>query len=214
VPALKARGLVPSDFEAVAKQQFKWARGVFEVLFTTYPKVWRRLSAPQNVAYLLRCTYYLIGPMFFVHALLAGALLLAGSALGRQAFSQYLLCSVPLIIAIMISRRAALSMWGGRVGALRWRGYAQAFALWPTYTAALLFAMLRIRVGHIATPKVRSAGFRPRLALPHALLLAFLTVAVAARMAMGPILYDVLPLGFVAIVIAVQLIAIRNIVRG
>jgi cellulose synthase (UDP-forming) len=37
VPALKARGLVPSDFNALTKQQFKWARGVFEVLFSTYP---------------------------------------------------------------------------------------------------------------------------------------------------------------------------------
>ncbi len=32
VPSLKARGLVPTDLSSSMKQQFKWARGVFEVL--------------------------------------------------------------------------------------------------------------------------------------------------------------------------------------
>jgi len=211
VPALKARGLVPSDFEAVTKQQFKWARGVFEVLFSTWPTLWRRLTPPQNVAYLLRCTYYLIGPLFLVHALLVCALLFFGSELGRQAFTKYLLCSVPLAGAIMLSRRAALSLWNeGGAKVLRWRGYAQAFSLWPIYTAALVASLLRIDVGHIATPKVKSGQTHYRLVTPQIVLLCVLAAAIVFRLAIGSVLYDVLPLSFAVFSIYVQILAIRN----
>jgi cellulose synthase (UDP-forming) len=211
VPALKARGLVPSDYEAVAKQQFKWARGVFEVLLSTYPRVWHRLSPSQNVAYLLRCTYYLIGPLFLVHALLACALLLAGSELGRAAFANYLLCSLPLAAAIMMSRRAALALWaqaGPKL--LRWRGYVQAFGLWPIYSLALACALLRIRVDHISTPKVVSGRAHLGLAFPQLVLLGVLAFAVAWRLAGGVVAADVLPLSFALVAAYVQVVAIRT----
>jgi len=211
VPSLKARGLVPSDFDAVAKQQFKWARGVFEVLFTTWPAVWRKLSVSQNVAYLLRCTYYLIGPLFAVHALLGSALLFFGSDLGRLAFSKYLLCSVPMAGAIMMSRRAALALWNEKgVKVMRWRGYAQAFSLWPIYSLALVCAMLRIRIGHISTPKVRSAGSHLRLVAPQIVLALVLTAAIAWRLAHGVTLVDVMPIAFACFSIYVQFLAVQN----
>jgi len=211
VPALKARGLVPSDFNALTKQQFKWARGVFEVLFSTYPAVWRRLTVPQNIAYLLRCTYYLIGPLFLVHALLASALLMFGSELGRQAFTKYLLCSIPMAGAIMMSRRAALSLWNAQgAKVMRWRGYVQAFSLWPLYALALSSAMLRMQVGHIATPKVKSGKSHVPLVVPQLALFVVLMVSIAWRVIQGPVLYDVMPITFAAFAAYVQIVAYQN----
>ena len=211
VPDLKARGLVPSDFEAVAKQQYKWARGVFEVLFKTFPRLFHKLTISQNVAYLLRCTYYLIGPLFLVHALLACALLSFGSELGRWAFAKYLACSIPLAGAVLIARRAAIEAWEGAPGKLlRWRGYVQAVSLWPIYTFALTTAMLRIPVEHIATPKVRSGRSQYRLVVPQITLLAFLALAVTWRIASGLSPADVLPICFAAAAAYIQVVAIRN----
>ena len=47
VPSVLARGLVPSTLSAYYKQQLKWSRGVFELLFTTYPRVFRQLTWHQ-----------------------------------------------------------------------------------------------------------------------------------------------------------------------
>jgi cellulose synthase (UDP-forming) len=165
VPATNARGLVPEDLMSCYKQQFKWARGVFEILFTVYPTLFRRLSPAQNVAYMLRCSYYLIGPVFLIHSVLAAGVLMAGSEAVRSAFSQYLLTALPFGAAVVGVRRLALATWLGKATPAKdsWRGYFLSFLLWPVYNLALLLALLRARMPHIATPKIPDE--RPHLLL-------------------------------------------------
>src|SRR5204862_1903053 len=61
VPEIVARGLVPEDLGSFVKQQLKWARGVYDVLFREYPRVFRRLTLHQKLAYFMIGTYYLVG---------------------------------------------------------------------------------------------------------------------------------------------------------
>ena len=42
-PVIVSRGLVPEELGSFCKQQLKWARGVFEILFGELPKVFRKL---------------------------------------------------------------------------------------------------------------------------------------------------------------------------
>jgi hypothetical protein len=56
-----APGLAPADLNAWFTQQFKWARGVFEVLLTAYPRLVGRLSWGQRLSYGVRTTYYWVG---------------------------------------------------------------------------------------------------------------------------------------------------------
>ncbi len=150
-----------------------------------------------------------------VHALLTTSLLAFGSDIGRHAPTQYLVCSVPLVAAILLSRHAALKRWVGRAGRLiRRRGCRQAFCLWPTYCAALVCALLQLRVPHIATPKTRAGRRSLWWLVPHAALFLGLAGASAWRTYMGVVGHDILPLGFAALVIVVQAGAIIGEMRS
>jgi hypothetical protein len=111
----------------------------------------------------------------------------------------------------MMSRRAALALWNPR-GAklLRWRGYVQAFTLWPIYSIALVSAMLRMPVGHIATPKVKSGDSHLWLVIPHVALFGLLLCSILWRVGTGLVVYDVMPIAFAAFAGYVQTVAVRN----
>jgi cellulose synthase/poly-beta-1,6-N-acetylglucosamine synthase-like glycosyltransferase len=212
VPELKARGMVPIDFLGVAKQQFKWARGVFEVLLTTYPRSFFRLSLRQNVAYLLRCTYYLVGIVFLAHCVVAALLLLSGSPGAREAFAAYVRHAAPFAASILLIRMTALAAWERQDKLLdpQWRLYPHTFLLWPFYSLALLCSLLRIRNGHIATPKIRSHGSIVLWVLPQLSLIALLAGSVAFRIWQHWAPPDVVPLLFAGGAAAVQIWALSR----
>jgi cellulose synthase/poly-beta-1,6-N-acetylglucosamine synthase-like glycosyltransferase len=53
-----APGLAPPTFNAWFIQQMKWARGVFELLVSSYPRLFSRLTWGQRPAYAVRMTKY------------------------------------------------------------------------------------------------------------------------------------------------------------
>ena len=63
VPELLTRGQVPSTISAYYKQQLKWSRGVFELLFRVYPKLFWKFTWRQKL-------HYLLIPLFFLHGLI------------------------------------------------------------------------------------------------------------------------------------------------
>ncbi len=212
VPSLKALGLVPGDMVAAAKQQLKWARGVFEILLEVYPRVWKRLSLTQNLAYAVRFTYYLIGTVFLAHALIAALVLSFGPLDARAAFSEYLLHSIPFVASVILVRRAALTFWSGHSASpfSNWRGYVHTFLLWPVYTLALVLALLRIRLPHIATPKEQSQRSHPLLVVPQVVLMGILVSAVAIRISQGFTAVDVFPILFALAAAGIQIFALFN----
>ena len=117
-------------------QQRKWSRGVFGLLFEVYPRLLGSLTWSQRIAYLVRGTYYLIGPLFALHAFLAIYVLLFGSRAAVDGFAEYLVRAVPLAASVVTVRALANLFWNVQRDALgfKWRGYTLAFALWPVYT--------------------------------------------------------------------------------
>ena len=181
VPTLHAAGLVPADLLAFTLQQFKWARGTFEVLLTVYPRLWHALRPRQNLAYLVRLTYYLVGPVFLLHAGAALLVLYFGTRVMRADFAEYLIRAAPLAVLALAVRHVTTRFWHQRRDAVRieWRGYALAFAFWPVYTLAFLCALLRIPAWHIPTPKERRTSRQLHVALPQLVLIALLLGAIA-----------------------------------
>ncbi len=212
VPSLKALGLVPGDMVAAAKQQLKWARGVFEILLEVYPRVWKRLSLTQNLAYAVRFTYYLIGTVFLAHALIAALVLGFGPVDARAAFSEYLMHSLPFAASVIMVRRAALTFWSGRSASpfSNWRGYVHTFLLWPVYTLALVLALLRIRLPHISTPKEQSSRSHPLLVVPQVMLMGILVAAVGLRISQGFVAVDIFPILFALAAAGIQIFALFN----
>ena len=176
VPSLNARGQVPTDLSGIAIQHFKWARGVFEMALEVYPRLVRKLSFSQNIAYLVRLTNYLIGPVFLLHMLAAIFALVSGNSTARVEFARYVLYSLPLTASFVLVRHVVLHLWHLEPDALgfHWRGYALTCALWPVYTLAFVYALLRFPVSHLATPKERSARSQLPIVIPQLIVIGLL----------------------------------------
>jgi cellulose synthase (UDP-forming) len=214
-PEVHASGLVPSDLRAFTAQQRKWSRGVFAMLFEVYPRVWKDLTWSQRIAYLVRCTYYLGGPLFAVHALLAVNVLAWGSQATVDAFASYLQRSVLLAVAVLGVRRLANDFWNVQTESLgfKWRGYTLAFALWPVATGGLVRAILRRPLPHIATPKRRTAQAHPRLVVAQVTVIVLLAGAILARIT-GPLgAGDAVVIAFAMATIAIQSYAVVAALR-
>jgi cellulose synthase (UDP-forming) len=165
-----APGIAPPDPSAWFTQQLKWARGVFELLLITYPKLFPKLSLGQRVAYGLRMTYYWIGVVFCLHLIAALVALLRQDASALAAFEQYLWHLTPLATMVLLIRQLALRRWRHRslpYKSLQWQPLALVLATWPVYTAAWLMALFRLPLSFRPTPKATdSDGLNPLWLLP------------------------------------------------
>src|SRR5205807_3705847 len=111
VPAVVSRGLVPADLGSLYRQQFKWSRGVYEVVFSDMPRLFRRLSWRQRLSYLTIGTYYLFGvttPLYLVFPYLY---LWTGLQPANMRFADFLTAATPVAVLgvaiyVLIQRRS------------------------------------------------------------------------------------------------------------
>jgi cellulose synthase (UDP-forming) len=214
-PTVHATGLVPTEIRGLTVQQFKWSRGVFDVWLWIWPRLRRGLTRAQNLSYTVRFTYYLIGPLFLVHALAAAVALQRGGTAGA-AFTSYFFHAVPLGIAVLGIRFLANALWNPQQTTGRrfnWSGYALSVAFWPVYTLALLGAIFRAPVPHMATPKEGTGRAHPWVSAPQMVLSAVLAITLVVRLASGPTASDVIPMLVAAGAIVLQLPTIRATLR-
>lgn len=183
VPEVLARGLVPADLMAYVKQQLKWSRGVFAVLFEHSLPLLIKLRPAQMLCYVTRMTYYLLGLVSLINMSFTILMLFAGSVVGEINFARYLLHWLPLTLMIIAVRKMALLMWerdpqARHVGVL---GLGLAFGMWPIHVLTLLCAIGRVRVPHIATPKGAQGGNYLPLVAPQLIAVTLLASGIAYR---------------------------------
>lgn len=171
-----APGLSPSTLAAWSVQQMKWARGVFELLLTRLPVMYRRLTNGQRVSYLARMTKYWIGPAVFLHLAATILVLFYGDAHARALFHAYLEHLGPLLMMDALIRAVALGRFrhpdvprSSLLGAV-----ALVYASWPTYMLAWTLAVLRVPVRFRPTPKDRSGQTSALWLLPQFIAMALL----------------------------------------
>lgn len=153
VPSVLARGLVPATLSAYYKQQLKWSRGVFELLFTTYPRLFRQFTWRQKLHYGLASFYYLSGAVFLINFLIPVLFLLQLSTVS-VGFDKFMIAAFPLVVAIILIRHFVQS-W---VMEERERGFHVVGGLlmmgtWWIHTLGFLFAVIRKKVPYDPTPK-------------------------------------------------------------
>jgi cellulose synthase (UDP-forming) len=174
-PEILAKGLVPADLPAFVAQQYKWARGVFDVFLQEFPRLAHRLSWRQRISYITRMTYYLAGPLTFIHLLYLAAVPLSGG--GVVDLLEYIRHITPFVLLFIFSHMLANGMYAVKPPAetIRWKGILLAIGSWPVYTAALLASLLGTRASYIPTPKEATGTGHLRFSLPQiALFLVFL----------------------------------------
>ena len=173
-----APGIAPPSFSAWFIQQLKWARGVFELLLTAYPRLFLRLSWGQRLSYSVRMTKYWIGPVVAGHLFATiGILIFAGPEL-RYSFHDYLIHITPLAIADVLIRHFAFRFYRHHSSPKTSlaRAVALVYSTWPIYMLSWGMALLRIPLDFRPTPKSKGGKLNPLWLLPQAVTLILLTL--------------------------------------
>jgi glycosyl transferase family 2 len=202
-----APGLAPATLVAWYTQQLKWARGVFEVLLTTFPRAFTCLGWSERLAYSVRLTKYWIGPAVFLHLAISTAALWFAPAPTRALVEDYLIHLAPLLICDLLIRREAIRLWrhASVPANIPLRGIALIYATWPIYTLAWLMASFRISLNFQPTPKTLSGRLNPAWLLPQALTCLILLLGCLVTLkSISSLPYYIL-LGFVAFQVVLQL---------
>ena len=154
VPAVLARGLVPSTLSAYYAQQLKWARGVFELLVTSYPKLFWKFTWQQKLHYGTIPLHYLSGLMFLISFFIPILSLIFNTSPINIDFLNFMVYAVPLsLMAILI--RLYVQNW---VMEEEERGFHVVGGLlmigtWWVFLLGFVYTLLRKKVPYIPTPK-------------------------------------------------------------
>jgi cellulose synthase (UDP-forming) len=174
VPEVVSRGLVPEDLGSFYKQQLKWARGVYEVLFTELPRLFGGLSWRQRLSYATIGTYYAFGVTTLLYLVFPYLYLWTGVQPASMWFGEFLtrvgpvaMCGVGAYLFVQRWMCHPAVEWG-----LHWRGLVLKVACWPVFLAGTVMAVLRRHIPYIPTAKEAVRGQFLRLAWPHLALLA------------------------------------------
>jgi len=181
VPIILSRGLVPEDLGSFFKQQLKWARGVYEILFAELPALWPRLKWRQRLSYFLLGTYYLCGVTTFIYLLIPYCYLWFGFQPASMPFAQFMTMVGPVgLIGVILY--LAVQRWLCHPEAergLHWRGLMLKIGCWPVYLLGTILSITRTAIPYIPTAKEAVRGEFLRLTWPHVVVfLAYLLTLV------------------------------------
>jgi cellulose synthase (UDP-forming) len=182
-PVIVSRGLVPEDFTSFCKQQLKWARGVFEMLFDELPKASKGLTFWQKVSYSSIGTYYLVGPMTAFFIFVPFLFFTTKISPASMDFGEFILLGAPVaLIAILVYAHAQKFLCDKKTErGIHWRGMVLKYSCWPVFTYAFFLSIINKNVPYIPTAKVAVKGFMSPFVKPlilYCLLFIFLLAGI------------------------------------
>jgi cellulose synthase/poly-beta-1,6-N-acetylglucosamine synthase-like glycosyltransferase len=154
IPEILTRGLVPGTLSGYYKQQLKWSRGTFELLFKTIPDLWKNLTWRQKIHYITIPMYFLFGLVNLIDILvpvLALTLSETPWAVDVMKFgSSYIpLCMISLLCRFYAQRwllekhEKGFHLAGGLLRS----------ATWWIFLIGFVYSIFNIKVPYIPTPK-------------------------------------------------------------
>jgi cellulose synthase (UDP-forming) len=167
-PVMVSRGLVPEDFASFAKQQLKWARGVFELLFDEFPYVIRNLSFWQKVSYLSIGTYYLFGTLTFFFVLVPYFYFFLRLIPANMDIFEFIQKGVVILLAA-ISIYAYVQKFlvdKKTESGIHWRGMILKFSTVPIFFYAFILTLQKKKIPYIPTAKTADQNFYTVFLLP------------------------------------------------
>jgi hypothetical protein len=190
VPRVLARGLVPSTLSAYYKQQLKWSRGVFELLFTTYPRIFRKLTWPQRFYYGVLPGYYFLSTAYFLNLLIPVIALFSGHMPMRMDLVEFVLIGLPLFVSGLAIRQYAQNwVMEERERGLHTVGGLLLIGTWWIHLMGLIFAILRRKVPYDPTPKDNQEANNWPLNIPNLIAIGVSLAAVVYGLNTHPNIY-------------------------
>ncbi|HEY0608758.1 MAG TPA: glycosyltransferase family 2 protein, partial [Chitinophaga sp.] len=168
VPEVLTYGLVPSTLSAYYKQQLKWARGTFELLFTTYPRLFKHFTWRQRLHYFTIPFHYFSGVIFLVNFLVPILSLVLGLIPFRMDFLSFAIVGAPFLSATMAIRHF-VQRWvmGENERGNHVLGGLLLIGTWWIYILGLVYTIIRKKVPYIPTPKDDSESDNWKLNIPN-----------------------------------------------
>lgn len=192
VPEVVSRGLVPADVGSFYRQQIKWARGVYEVLFAELPRAFRGLTWRQRLSYLTIGTYYLFGVTTLMYLVIPYVYLWTGVQPASMDFGEFVTVGGPVaVLGVAIYQYAQRWLCHPEMErGLHWRALSLKVACWPVYLVGTVLALVRAEIPYIPTAKEARKGRFLALAWPHLALAGVYTVTLGwtlyRRLALTP----------------------------
>jgi hypothetical protein len=199
VPAVLARGLVPNTISAYYSQQLKWSRGVFELLVTSYPKLFHQFTWKQKLHYGLIPLHYLSGIIFLLNFLIPILSLSLDVIPFKMDLAEFAILGFPFAISILMIRHF-VQIW---VMEDEERGFHVVGGLlligtWWVYILGFFYTIIRKKVPYIPTQKDNQEKVSLALYLPNILLLVASVAAIIYGLTTDWNPYTIIMSGFAA----------------
>ncbi|MBA4744878.1 MAG: glycosyltransferase [Muricauda sp.] len=154
VPSLLAKGMAPLDLTSYYKQQLKWSRGVFELLYTVYPKIFKNLTTRQKLHYGLLPMHYLIGFVYLLSFAIPVVALFTSKMPWTGNFLNFLIVGAPVFMSSFFIR-IFVQKW---VIERSERGFHVIGGLlqiitWWVFILGVVYTFVRKKVPYLPTPK-------------------------------------------------------------
>ncbi|MFY9310401.1 MAG: glycosyltransferase [Bacteroidia bacterium] len=179
VPEMLTRGLVPATLSGYYKQQLKWSRGTFELLFRTYPQLYKNFTWRQKIHYFTIPLYFLFGLINLIDIaipLLALALAEAPWEINIEHFGMFFLplCALSMVIRLYAQRWLLEKHERG----FHFAGGILRTATWWVFLIGFIYTIFNIKVPYIPTPKEDEHQNYVALSVPNFLILLTTTLFV------------------------------------
>jgi cellulose synthase (UDP-forming) len=172
VPEVLAEGLATEDMLSYSKQQFRWARGALDLIFSYNPLLRRGLTWPQRIQYLSSASFYLSGVFVAIDALLPLIFFFTGQVpvvisgmLLAAVFLPYMFVTIALIQKVSNNTFTFSSL-------------AFSMSAFHIHVRALISAAMRTKAAFEITPKAMQQGNFTKLVTPHFIYIGLTVVGI------------------------------------
>jgi cellulose synthase (UDP-forming) len=161
IPEVLAEGLAPEDFLSYIKQQFRWARGALDVIFTYNLFGQKGLSINQKLQYLSSVSFYLSGIIVVINALIPVAYFFTGNVPFVSSTMVLATVFIPYIFITLYILQASSNY------SFTFRALLFSMGGFTIHLKALWTAILKKKSTFVVTPKRQQEGNFINLVIPH-----------------------------------------------
>lgn len=167
-PELIAKGLAPADITSYFKQQLKWSRGTFELLYVVYPKIFKNFTWRQKIHYALLPLHYAIGFIYLLNFLIPIGSLFLSKMPWTGNILYFFTASIPLFVSSLLIG-TYIQKWVIEKGDRGFHiiGGLLQIAAWWVFLLGIIYTFFRKKVPYLPTPKSQGAGTSIFLMIPN-----------------------------------------------
>ncbi len=168
IPKVLAQGLAPSNLTSYFKQQLKWARGTFDLLFKVYPKLFQKFTVRQKIHFGILPLHYLSGVIYLINFLIPIISLLFSITPWAGNVIDFGLVLLP-VVASSILIRTFIQKW---VIDKKERGFHLIGGLleintWWIYLLGLFYTLINKNIPYLPTPKENEFATNIKIIIPN-----------------------------------------------